>query len=216
MGLFDSLFGKKTPSQSKLPPIHGGDGSSAQTPAVVNCASMSMANHLIDQFISLRHGPKDVSWNRDVELFVNEPGIPDYTVRAIVVKLTTGEGPTYYFNVGRPMNATKELMGAGAMGEHLLAGVARGSSTVVAHILDPNSGYTTQQWNIGEHIKEEAVSRLGDGGNVFVVVSYEAGRAKQVICKREIWNQVRAQFDGIDQAGSDSMRRTMDELNKLR
>lgn len=89
-------------------------------------------------------------------------------------------------------------------------------STVVAHILDPNSGYTTQQWKVGEHIEEEAVRRLSDRGNIFVVVSYEAGQAKRVICKREVWNQVKAQFDGIDRAGSESMRRIKDELNKLR
>lgn len=216
MGLFDALFGKKSPSKSKLPPIYRGDGFSFQTPAIVNCASMSMANRLIDQFISQRHGQKDVDWERQIEFFVNAQGIPKFTVRAIGVKANTGQGPTYYFNVARPMNATKKLMGMDGMRESPLAEVENEEKFVFAHILDPISGYTTQKWNIGEHIEEYEVKRLGEGKNVFVVVSYEAGREKRVICNREIWYQVKTQFDGIDQARKESMSDIINEINKYR
>jgi hypothetical protein len=88
--------------------------------------------------------------------------------------------------------------------------------TVTAHVLDPNSGYSKQQWTVGKHISAEALNRLADGSNIYVVVVYEAGQPKQVACKKEIWDQTRAQFEGIEAAGKDSMQRMMDELNKLR
>ena len=94
----------------KMPPIYGGDGTTAKTAATINCAAMTTAHHLIDRFISERHGQKGVDWRRGVEFFVNEPSIPDFTVRAFVIKTTSGQSYTYYFNVARPMSATKHLM----------------------------------------------------------------------------------------------------------
>jgi hypothetical protein len=90
------------------------------------------------------------------------------------------------------------------------------SGTVMAHVLDPNTGYSQQHWTVGEHISAEAVSRLGDGENIYIVVAFEGGQPKQVACKKEIWEQTRAQFDGIEAAGAESMQRMMDELKKLR
>ena len=113
MGLFDMLFGKKSPSpkeMNKMPPIYGGDATSPLNPATINCAAMSLAHHLIDRFISERHGQKDIDWKRGIEFFVNEPGIPEFTVRAFAVSTTSGESRTYYFNVARPMNATGKMM----------------------------------------------------------------------------------------------------------
>lgn len=113
MGLLDMLFGKKSLSlkeMDKMPPIYGGDASSFQTAATINCAAMSTAHHLIDRFISKRHGQKDVEWKRETEFFVNEPNIPKFTVRAFVVTTTSDESHTYYFNMARPMNANKKLM----------------------------------------------------------------------------------------------------------
>ena len=65
MGLFGKLFGKKSHSpeeMDKKPPIYGGDATSAQTAAIINCASMGTANLLTDRFISERHGQKDADW----------------------------------------------------------------------------------------------------------------------------------------------------------
>jgi len=115
MGLFERIFGKKAPSSTDLeknPPIYGGDARSINSPAIINCAAMSTAHHLIDRFISELHGQKDADWTRSVEYFVNDPNVPEFTVRAIGVKSTAGESITYFFNLARPMSATKKLMKA--------------------------------------------------------------------------------------------------------
>ena len=117
MWLFDLLFGKKPPK--KLPPILGkddipticgGDAGSVETVATVICASMSTANLLIDKFISERHGEKNTDWEAECEFFVNETNIPKFTVRAFGISTKSGETYTYYFDVARPMNATKKLI----------------------------------------------------------------------------------------------------------
>ena len=117
MWLFDLLFGKKPPK--KLPPILGkddipticgGDALSVETPATINCAAMSTAHFLINKFISERHGQKDTDWGAECEFFVNEPNIPKFTVRAFGISTKSGETCTYYFDVARPMNATKKLI----------------------------------------------------------------------------------------------------------
>lgn len=90
------------------------------------------------------------------------------------------------------------------------------SSSVTAYILDPNTGYSKQTWTVGQHVPREAFEKLSEDGNIFVVVVYEAGAPKQMICRRDIWNQSKAQFESIDAAGQASMRRVMDEIDKLR
>jgi len=74
MNLIRKLFGMKS-SRSRLtvenkPAVHGGDASSPSQAAVVNCASMAMANQLIVSYISERNGVIDVDWKRKVEFFV--------------------------------------------------------------------------------------------------------------------------------------------------
>jgi hypothetical protein len=41
---------------------------------------------------------------------------------------------------------------------------------VVAHILDPISGYSNRDLQVGKDIDADTVRRLGDNGAVFVVV----------------------------------------------
>jgi hypothetical protein len=74
----------------------------------------------------------------------------------------------------------------------------KSSASVTAHILDPNSGYTRHTWIVGSQIQQEAVDRLAENGNVFVVVHYERGEPKSMVCKREIWDEVRKQFELIE------------------
>jgi len=111
MGIFSRLFGNRLKPKDKddAPPIYGGNGSSPDDAAVVNCASMSIAHHLIDKFISERHGEKAVDWDRGAEYFVNEPDIPEFTVRAITVNTIANESPTYFFDISRPISAAKKL-----------------------------------------------------------------------------------------------------------
>lgn len=110
MGLFSKLFGTnnhRNPMDDK-PPLYGGDGSSNAQAAVVNCASMSMANHLIDGYITEQHGTKDIDWKRGVEMFDNSPNIPEFTVRIVDIECSDGSHVNYYFDVSRPMAATKK------------------------------------------------------------------------------------------------------------
>lgn len=89
-------------------------------------------------------------------------------------------------------------------------------SSVTAHILDPNTGYSKETWAVGQHVPREAVEQLAESDSLFVVVVYEAGTPKRMICKRDIWNQTRSQFDAIEAEGQASMRQVMDEINKLK
>ena len=60
MGFLGRLFGKSSSKSEQT--IYGGDGLTAETAAIVNCASMSMANLIMDNFISKKHGKKDLDW----------------------------------------------------------------------------------------------------------------------------------------------------------
>jgi hypothetical protein len=116
MKLFKMLFAKKLQSvkskKDEMPAIYGGDAKSVKTAAIINCTAMSTAHLLIDQFISEIHGPKESDWKRSVEYFVRDLNIPEFTVRAIGVITTSGEMRSYYFNISRPMNASKKLIKA--------------------------------------------------------------------------------------------------------
>ena len=70
-------------------------------------------------------------------------------------------------------------------------------SSVTAHILDPNTGYSKQTWTVGQQISREAVEKLSENGNIFVLVAYEAGTPKQTICRSDIWNMLKTQFEII-------------------
>jgi len=89
-------------------------------------------------------------------------------------------------------------------------------AAIVAHILDPNSGYTKQIWQVGKDIDVDTVKRLGENGEVFVLVSYEQGQRSSAICKRAIWLQAKALLDESERAWKESTKRTRDALKKLR
>lgn len=89
-------------------------------------------------------------------------------------------------------------------------------SSIMAHVLDPVTGYSKQTWIIGQHVTREVVDKLADDGNIFVVVVYESGTPNQIICNRNLWNQTKAQFGAIEGAGQASARQLMDELGKAR
>lgn len=119
MGFFNKLFGGKDEARTDplggKPPMYGGDGSSPEQAVVVNCASMGTANHLIDRFISERHGEKGKDWQRGIEMFVNAPDVAEYTIRSIGVELSNGGRESYFFDVSRPMSGSKnvaKMMGA--------------------------------------------------------------------------------------------------------
>lgn len=109
--IYESMFGKSEKEKlDEKPPTFGGDGTSPEEAVVVNCASMSMANRIIDDFISDRHGEKGEGWSRNFEMFHNSPMEDGPTIRMIGIKLSDDESRDYFFNVSRPMGATMDLI----------------------------------------------------------------------------------------------------------
>lgn len=81
--------------------ILSGDGLTIETAAIPNCASLGMAKAIIDDFISKKHGQKNVDWTPSFEYFINGENIPEFTIRAYCINLKEGNGVTYYFNICR-------------------------------------------------------------------------------------------------------------------
>jgi len=114
MGFFNKIFGRSKPSKKSFddkPPIYGGDGTTEQNAVVINCASMGMANNLMDRFISERHGDKETDWNRTVEFFLNSDQQSTPEIRFLGIKCNNGDEHQYYFNVSRPMNVANKILG---------------------------------------------------------------------------------------------------------
>lgn len=114
MGLFNNFFSKsnqkKDPSKGK-PPVYGGDGTSKENAAVVNCASMSLANRLINDFISKKHGELEKDWNRNIEYFLNSEESENPRIRVISIECSDGSNHEYYFDVSRPMGVANKMLG---------------------------------------------------------------------------------------------------------
>lgn len=113
MGIFKKFFGKSESNKNPLddkPPIHGGDGTTEENAAVINCASMRLANRLMNRFISERHGEFEKDWNRTIEFFLNSENssIPD--IRVIGVECSNGTEHKYYFDVSRPMKVANNIL----------------------------------------------------------------------------------------------------------
>jgi hypothetical protein len=109
MGLFFKLFGKKLLSpdeMNKLPPIYGGDATSAKKAAIINCFSMDLAEIIMDEFISNQHGKKDSHWSHESIALLMKP---EYT-RATQITTRQGKSYVYYFNISRPLKASVNLM----------------------------------------------------------------------------------------------------------
>jgi hypothetical protein len=67
------------------------------------------------------------------------------------------------------------------------------SGRVVAHILDPITGYSNRDLQVGKDIDADTVRRLGDNGAVFIVVDYAGGTPTATVCKRAQWLRAQAQ-----------------------
>ena len=80
--LFGDIFSPPNDRENK-PPVYGGDAVSPEAAANINCYSMPAANRLIDRFISIQHGEKNIGWKQDIEYFMNKPEITEFTIRAI-------------------------------------------------------------------------------------------------------------------------------------
>jgi len=70
---------------------------------------------------------------------------------------------------------------------------------VVAHILDPITGYSNRDLQVGKDIDADTVRRLADNGAVFVVVAYEGGAPSATVCKRTQWLRAKAKQGVVEE-----------------
>lgn len=116
MGLFNKLFGKSKTNKNPLddkPPIYGGDGTTEENAAVINCASMGTANRLMDRFISEKHGEVEKDWKRAIEFFRKSEDSNPPMIRVIRIQCSDGSEHQYYFDITRPMNVASKMFGLG-------------------------------------------------------------------------------------------------------
>ena len=83
---------------------------------------------------------------------------------------------------------------------------------VVAHILDPITGYSNRDLQVGKDIDADTVRRLGDNGAVFVVVAYERDTCTATVCKRAQWLRAKAKQEAVDRNVDASVWRKREEL----
>lgn len=109
MGIISQLFGGRSKQQhDDQPPIYGGDGLSDRSPAIVNCASMAMAQALIDGFISKKCGK---GCERGIEFTLESPNDPDKLVKMICVTTRDGTEHKFYFDLSRPIAVAMKMSG---------------------------------------------------------------------------------------------------------
>ena len=133
-------------------------------------------------------------------------GILDFLFdRKVEVELTDDDGKTVRRTV-----AKKELDNLVDKGLGVYGGA------ITAHVLDPNGGYYTEEWEVGEDVEPEIVAQFaGPDRELYVLVCYERGEANQLFTKKEIWEKQRDIFrmieEGVDQ---DVIDRHMNELKR--
>lgn len=103
MNFLAKLFSRnKTKIQEEeFSPYKGGDGLSKDSPVFINCASIGMANFLIDRFISEKHGVKNSDWNQTMSMTLKSKITECGMVKSIVIN-SANESYTYYFDISRP------------------------------------------------------------------------------------------------------------------
>lgn len=68
---------------------------------------------------------------------------------------------------------------------------------VVAHIFDPITGYSNRELVVGKDIAADSVHRLGDRGEVFLLVAYDGGAPTATLRTRAQWLRARAREDPV-------------------
>jgi hypothetical protein len=83
---------------------------------------------------------------------------------------------------------------------------------VVAHILDPITGYSNRELRIWTDIDPDTVRRLGHDGEVFVIVDYQGGVPTATVCERDQWLRAQARRDASADDVDPSVWRKREEL----
>jgi len=102
----------KTPDYNAQPPIGGGDGSTKEQVIVLNCASIGMAQMLINRIISEKFGKKGIDWKGGIEMFAPGANGPDSYIRILTFSLKNGIRERFYFDLTRSMKVVDKLRGA--------------------------------------------------------------------------------------------------------
>tara|TARA_B110000238_G_C16062082_1_gene410978 strand:+ start:351 stop:1160 length:810 start_codon:yes stop_codon:yes gene_type:complete len=74
----------------------------------------------------------------------------------------------------------------------------KNKKTIYAHVLDPNTGYTVEEWVVGVNVDARTVRESSEDGNIFVVVVYESSETNRLCVSRTTWDQARREFEKID------------------
>ncbi|HUH36500.1 MAG TPA: hypothetical protein VL027_01005 [Spongiibacteraceae bacterium] len=90
------------------PPLYGGDGLTAQSPVIVNCASLSTAQSLMDKFISERCGD---TWERTLAASLAGHETSGKLIRLLHVRTPDGVDHEFYFDLTRPNGVAMEMVG---------------------------------------------------------------------------------------------------------
>lgn len=83
---------------------------------------------------------------------------------------------------------------------------------MVAHILDPISGYSSRELRVGRDIDADTVRRLGDDGAVYLVVAYDGGVPTATLCTRAAWLRAQTKQVAEDRVVDAAVWRRRDEL----
>ena len=75
---------------------------------------------------------------------------------------------------------------------------------VIAHLLDPKAGYTTQEWIVGRDVDVETVSRFAQDGNLYIAIAYKSGEPVLTVCNKAMWKSAQMELDAIDLQMNDS------------
>jgi len=83
---------------------------------------------------------------------------------------------------------------------------------VVAHILDPISGYSNRELRVGTDIDPDTVQRLGHNGEIYIVVDYQGGVPSATVHRRDQWLRAQARQDANHIDADPSVWRRREEL----
>jgi hypothetical protein len=106
--MLDLLFKNQQKASVNKPAVSGGDASSKQSLAIINCSSPKLAYTLIYDFISKKQGQKDIDW-KEIERKIVSDNNGDLHICEIIIELENKNRLTYYFDISQSMQFAQKL-----------------------------------------------------------------------------------------------------------
>jgi len=106
MSFWSNLFGGKSKSAEDNPAVYGGDGLTDETPAIINCGSMRVAQELMNQLITSHCGK---GWLKEIEFSLRDKIDPQKSIKMISVATSGGDKRSFYFDLSRPVRTSMKL-----------------------------------------------------------------------------------------------------------